>query len=462
MVFFMNAVGDGLWDMNVESGDVIINNEMMRLIGLESQHLTFDKVVDRVHKADRQSFIREMTGLIEGKVDLYKNEFRMMVNDDGFVWIEDRGCAVEKNGMGKVVRVVGVSRDITERRSMEEALELQKQRYKELSYNDWLTGSHNRRAFELMLPIYADESKLPLTILSGDINDLKTVNDAFGHEEGDNVIRYLANAFEEVIGGDSGFVCRWAGDAFLALLPKVTIDGSTNIIDNIRVAFNKRIKGPFKPSISFGYSTMTSPSQNISEILREAEDMVYDVKFLEKGSRKGQIIDVLLQTLYEKNEREESHSKNVSKIAMLMAKAMELGELEVQMYEAAGLLHDIGKTGVDNDILEKKESLTEAEWYSVKRHSEVGYRILMASSKFTNIADAVLYHHERPDGYGYPKGLSGNEIPILAKVIGIADAYDAMSSIRPYRERLSHDEIIGELKKKDLVYNLTVNSYEYF
>ncbi len=147
-----------------------------------------------------------------------------------------------------------------------------------------------------------------------------------------------------------------------------------------------------------------------------------------------------------KNKREEEHSHRVSMLCQDMGHALGLTEGDTEELKTIGLLHDIGKIAIEENILNKREELTEDEWQEIKRHPEIGYRILNTVNDMLEIAEYVLYHHERWDGKGYPKGLKGEEIPLQSRIITIADAYDAMTSQRSYRNALQEETAIEELK----------------
>ena len=193
--------------------------------------------------------------------------------------------------------------------------------------------------------------------------------------------------------------------------------------------------------------TKTEQSQNLDEIFKEIEDEMYRKKLNESTSMRSKTIDLIITTLYEKNDREMSHSKRVSYLCATLAKVMKFDVDSVKQMETAGLMHDIGKIGIEESIINKPNKLNEDEWDKVKRHSEIGYRILSSVNEFSEIAEYILQHHERYDGKGYPKGLSGEEISLQARIICIVDAYDAMTCSRPYKKSLTNEEAISELEK---------------
>jgi putative nucleotidyltransferase with HDIG domain len=142
------------------------------------------------------------------------------------------------------------------------------------------------------------------------------------------------------------------------------------------------------------------------------------------------------------------HSQNVSRYAVLIGKALKLPQEDVDSLELAGILHDIGKIGVDDSILKKKGPLTKRERKAIEKHPVIGAKIIESVTALGPAIETVLYHHERWDGHGYPKGLAGEEIPLLARILGIADAYDAMTTERVYRPALTQEEAVQELKSQ--------------
>lgn len=187
--------------------------------------------------------------------------------------------------------------------------------------------------------------------------------------------------------------------------------------------------------------------ENISQILKKAEDNMYSNKLVEGPSMRSRTIDTIVQALYEKNPREEAHSYRVSELCQQMGIQLGMTEDKIRELEKVGLLHDIGKVAISDVVLEKPGSLTKEEFEEIKKHPEIGYRILGTINEMSQIAEYVLAHHERCDGTGYPKGLKSEEIPLVSKIIAIADAYDAMVSDRPYRKGLAEEVAISEIIK---------------
>ena len=172
---------------------------------------------------------------------------------------------------------------------------------------------------------------------------------------------------------------------------------------------------------------------------------MYRRKLFESQSMRGKAISTIITTLHENNEREEIHSNRVASLCERMGIALDLTEDEITELKTIGLFHDIGKIAIDENILNNTGKLMDYEWKEIKRHPEIGYRILSTANEMSNIAGCVLFHHERWDGKGYPKGIKKEEIPFESRIIAIADAYDAMTSDRSYRRALPEDIVLDEL-----------------
>ena len=200
-------------------------------------------------------------------------------------------------------------------------------------------------------------------------------------------------------------------------------------------------------SVSVGYSVKTQEDQTMEEIFKHAEDDMYRHKLSESLSMRSRTIELIMNSLYEKNVREMQHSKRVSDLCKVIAQELGFEKDDVNELKIAGLMHDIGKIGIDERILNNPRKLTTLEKIEVERHCEIGYRILGSVSDFSKISTFVLEHHERWDGTGYPKGLKGEQITLQARIISVADSFDAMTSDRPYRAALTETEAVEEFRR---------------
>ncbi len=315
-----------------------------------------------------------------------------------------------------------------------------------ISYHDSLTGLYNRRFFEEELKRLDVPRNLPLSIVMGDMNGLKLVNDAFGHAKGDELLCKAARAIQSACRRDD-IVARWGGDEFVILLPKTSSVEAEEIVGRIRRAHEFEHVNSVRVSLSYGWETKLQPEHDMTHVLKSAEDYMYKHKLIENAGLRGNAITTIINALHEKNPREELHSKRVSDICQQLGASIGLSSIEAGRYKLVGLLHDIGKIAIDEDILNKPGRLSDAEFEEIRRHPDIGYRILSTSHDMQDLADCVLAHHERWDGQGYPKGLRGEEIPLVARIIMLADSYDAMTCDRPYRRALSSGEAIAEIRR---------------
>lgn len=343
------------------------------------------------------------------------------------------------NEEGHCFGVVGISRDITKRKTIESKL-----RY--LSEIDMLTGLYNRYSFEEKIKELNSEEHLPLGIIMGDVNGLKLVNDTLGHLEGDELLKAIAKILREAC-EEKGLTFRWGGDEFMMLIPNCTEAHCEEIMAEIEQKCIEADSKLIQLSISLGEVVKFHRDQDIYQCIKRVEEKVYRHKLLQQKSLKSSLMNSLVKTLEEKNMETELHAERVVELSYELGKILDFKVAELDELVIAARLHDIGKIGVNEKILLKPDKLTDEEFEEIKRHPEIGYRIINSSSELGNIAKCVLTHHERWDGKGYPLGLKGLEIPLMARIICIADAYDVMIHDRPYRKSMSHEDAILELKR---------------
>jgi diguanylate cyclase (GGDEF)-like protein len=299
---------------------------------------------------------------------------------------------------------------------------------------------------EEALALSDDSENLPCAVIMGDVNGLKITNDAFGHETGDNLLRHVARMLRNNC-RRSDIIARWGGDEFVVLLPRTTLEEADAIIQKIKHDHVALEESGLHLSLSLGCAVKDTPGKNIRAVLRNAEGNMYQQKLLDGQSYRNAIINTLLATLYEKSMETEGHSKRMEAYCHSIGKILNLSSKELDELSLLAVLHDIGKVAVNPNILRKPGKLTQEEWVEMKRHPEIGYRIVQATPELANVADFILSHHERWDGKGYPRGLRETEIPLLCRILAVTDAYDAMTNKRAYREAISAAEAIAELER---------------
>lgn len=345
------------------------------------------------------------------------------------------------NEKGLLVDYQSVGRDITERKEAEEQL-----RY--LSTHDALTSLYNRHYFEKQMSLMENGEFDPIGLVMCDVDGLKIVNDTLGHDKGDQLLKTVANLINHCF-RKNDIVARVGGDEFAILLPQTSEDTVKHSLSRIRQKVKEynqyTIEIPL--SISVGYAVRTSPETTMSSIFEEADNNMYREKLHSRLSARSSIVQTMMRALEARDFITEGHADRLQVLVVKMARALELSEGTINDLRLLAQFHDIGKVGVPDSILFKKGSLSEAEYSIMQRHCEIGHRIALSAPELVIIADWILKHHEWWNGQGYPLGIKGGDIPLECRILAIADAYDAMTSDRPYRQAMSHEQAVDELKR---------------
>ncbi|MDD4140710.1 MAG: diguanylate cyclase, partial [Eubacteriales bacterium] len=316
---------------------------------------------------------------------------------------------------GNVVGGVITFMDITERREHEEKI-----RY--LNEHDALTGLFNRRVLEHRLNEMDKPENWPLSVIFADINGLKLTNDIFGHAAGDELIQKSAQILAQSC-REKDVVAHIGGDEFVILLPSTSKANAHKLLERIRDGFAGARVAAVKCSISLGVETKTDSDLSLAEILANAENEMYKDKTLNRQTVQQDAIDTIVETLHGRSKREGDHSRSVSELCARLGRALRLNEPQIKTLERAGYLHDIGKIAFDDKAV-TGERLDEDEMEAMQQHAIVGYRILNLFDETLDLSEYVYSHHERWDGKGYPRGLKGEQIPLLSRIVAIAETYD--------------------------------------
>ncbi len=435
----------GGWEYNVTKNIFSPTEEYFSMLGFTSkkQQNNFDLKKDwyeLIHPEDRDKAYNNFMGYIKKNMStMYENVFRLRCKNGKWLWILSRGRRIHSDD-GKLSNIIiGTHIDITDLKRKEEQIEY-------LNYHDQLTGLKNRRSYEKAIKDYIKKDNLPLAVVMADVNGLKLTNDAFGHLCGDNLLIRVSDVLKSQLRPED-FVARIGGDEFIILMPKSNSLDAEKLVDKINKALAQAQSDNMVVSVSFGWATKKDENEDYINVYKRAEYRMYRKKLSERKSKRSESIKIIFRTLQEKSEQERQHSERVSRYCLKIGREMGLSYKEILELETAGLMHDIGKIGIEENILNKKDKLSDEEWRIMKRHSEIGYRILSSANEFNNISNYVLYHHERWDGGGYPRNLKGEEIPLISRIIAVADSFDAMTSQRCYKKSLTKQQAIEEIVK---------------
>lgn len=333
----------------------------------------------------------------------------------------------------------------------------------EIANRDDLTQLGNRRFFYARLQEELQtsaETKHPMTILMMDVDALKAINDEFGHHLGDAALVDLAKLMARCA-RPRDTVARLGGDEFAIIMPNTDRRGASALasrlwqeLDNNPI--HRTPDADIYLGVSIGVSNFPQNGDDPQVLVHWADADLYANKLARKGIAKGffgrdgsqfasGVVGVLCAALDIRDKVTHRHSQRVARMAVAMGRWLELSEPYLTQLANAAVLHDIGKIGVADSVLSKPAGLDESEWKEIRRHPELGYELLRGFDFLKEAAEIVVAHHERYDGAGYPKGLVGDEIPFAARIFSVIDAFDAMTSRRPYRDPLSRDQAFEEL-----------------
>ena len=313
------------------------------------------------------------------------------------------------------------------------------------TFHDELTGLYNRRFIEEEMERLDVERQLPISILMVDINGLKLINDSLGHRKGDELLVKTADILKEVF-RDEDIIARYGGDEFVILLPQTEKEVAQKIVNRIKRKCQITKDDNLVVSLGAGLATKASVKEDIFDVLQEADDKMYQNKLITSESKKNEIVSSLINALGAKSDETKEHTMRMTALANRLGDSIGVSEEQKNQLSLLATLHDIGKISISEEILTKPGKPTEKEWQILKKHPENGYKIASSSSEFAVVAKDILCHHERWDGGGYPRGLEGEKIPFLARIISIIDAYDVMTNERPYSPAISKEEALQEIK----------------
>lgn len=437
----MEATNDGYLDFFVKSREVYISPEWKSIIGYteEDGQDLYGVYISKIHPECRGRLRNIYKEVVNGDAEYFAEEYRIIRGSGDVVWVQQRGKIAEKDENGKPIRIVSTLTNISDRKKYEEEILF-------LSYSDKLTGLRNRAYMDKQFETLDGDEKSKYFVIMGDLNGLKIVNDSWGHLEGDKLIRAVGDVLKSLCESED-IVSRWGGDEFVILIQDKDEEHVSDLIDRIKEAVGQISEFHFKVSIALGYAEKDENNLSSESVMSLAEKRMYRNKLMEDNSARNATISSLLRTLHEKHSETEEHTMRIKNLSFKLGKRLDLPGNKLDELALLSLLHDIGKIGIPEQILMKPYKLTSEEWEVMKGHSEIGYRIAKSTPELSHIAYEILCHHERYDGKGYPNGLRGEDIPILARIINVVDSFDVMTHKREYKAEMDKGYAFEELKR---------------
>ncbi|TEB05390.1 Cyclic di-GMP phosphodiesterase response regulator RpfG [Pelotomaculum schinkii] len=413
-----------IFNANIENANIL---DLLRAPDDEEQNILFANVFNGVFQAADETT----------KISYLKRLKKKIRINNRYIAIEYKLIKHFEQESEKEAVMLILS-DVTDKHAAEEKINY-------LSYHDKLTGLFNRAYVDNFLYELHDEQQLPLSLIMADLNGLKLTNDVFGHVTGDKLLKNIAAVFQECC-RQSDVVARWGGDEFIIILPATNRESCESVCQTIRLTCQKAEADPIELSVALGTATLHSFKDDMLEWFRQAESKMYQDKLTERENNRRRIIRALEKKLWRIEHENEEHCQRIASMVDKLAEQLNLSPDDKRDLHQMAFLHDIGKGVIPLEILEKPLSLTEEEWEMMKKHCDVGYRMAQAINE-PKLAEAILSHHEYFNGMGYPQGRKGEEVPLIARIMAVVDAYDAMTNNRPYKKSIGSEEALAELVK---------------
>lgn len=440
----LQSLGEGVISTDIEGRVVLMNRMAQHLSGWDIGDAKGQLLKDVYRVVDGHTHMPPETSwpdtVLETGIPLkYDNHEVKLVGKSGqMVPIEDMIYPI-LNEEGVTTGVVVIFIDGTEKRLKQDELLY-------LSSYDKLTGLLNRQTFYAKLHELDLPQNCPMVLMLLDINGLKLINEAYGHATGDSLLNEIAIILQRPW-HKAQMVGRVDGDEFAIFFPNATEEVARKVSTEIQEILAEHSFLGYALSISIGYAKKEYVQTTISELHKKAEDDLLRNKFVENQGARLKMVDLLLQSLFKKSEREMSHSKRVGSLARRFGLFLGFSKEEQDALHTAGVMHDIGKIAISTRTLNKERKLSSEEWKEMQRHPEIGFNILSSVNRYAPIAEQVLCHHERWDGKGYPNMIAGEQIPLYSRILNLCDSFDAMTSLRPYRDRVSASEALEEIMR---------------
>ncbi|NCB51042.1 MAG: PAS domain S-box protein [Clostridia bacterium] len=429
---------DKEWTMSFVSAGCyeLTGHEPEALLG--NRKLSFNDLISEEH---REKLWNEWSRAVTEKLN-FRQEYEIITASGEKKWVIEKGQPVY-DSQGNVEALEGIIIDITESKKSIEHINY-------INVHDLMTGVYNRRKYELEKERIESEGRFPVSVIIADINGIRTINEKFGEAEGDRFIIKTAKILQSCF-GECDFIARTGGDEFSIILPGADSHEAGTMLKEVKEAFERYNQSltdtTWAINLSVGFGTKDEKGSSLEEAEKRAEEFMLKRKLFERESYHSSILSTFMATMLVRSQETEEHEKRIAHMCIEIGRKLGLPQHSLDELQLFSMLHDIGKIGIDDRILNKPGKLSEAEMAAMKTHSEIGNRIVGSVSELESVAEYILTHHERWDGEGYPLGKRGEEIPLLSRILAVADAYDAMTQNRVYRKAISREAAIKEIEK---------------
>ena len=458
----------GSWDLDIASHQYLeISDIWKQNFGRpDVGDLTQDEFILFLHPDDQERVREAAASAVKGRRD-YESEYRAVWPDGSIHWMIANGKLLyDSNGDPK--RMIGVTQIIDERKQAEEDRKRELKRVRDLADRDPLTGLLNHRSFYKCLDeevARVTQMGISLSAVMLDMDSFKFFNAAYGHAVGDQVLRQVADRLQSVC-RPQDTLARFGGDEFALLLH----EANGTAVAEIEARLRTRLEGmvflpegqasPIPLTVSIGAALFPAETEDKLRLMKIADERLLRSKAGTSDDTPADhvrralahvdgfsMLDALVTAVDNKDRYTSRHSEDVMRYGVLIAQKLGIEPQEQNTVAVAALLHDVGKIGVPDAILRKPAKLTDEEFLAIKQHPQMGAIMVASVAGLENTLDAVRYHHERWDGGGYPAGLSGEETPLIARIMAGADAYSAMTTDRPYRQGMSRTQALSILEE---------------
>ncbi len=427
--YIIEETGIITWEWNYKTGDIVLSDNWFDLLDFTdftNNHVKFADVFSLIHPEDKDKTEEELEKYLQGEDSFFNIEMRISNSKDDFIWCLLRGSVIESDELKRPIMLRGTFQDITVNKNKDEEIRF-------LSLHDHLTSLPNRRSYEKQINDIDYEKNYPLAIILADVNGLKVINDAFGHEKGDDLLKTVGRVLNAEA-SDNCIVARLGGDEFVFVSPKTNEAQAKQLVNKLLSIFKHKEINGLEVSVSLGMAVKNSKNIPIKQIHNLAESNMYQNKLNLKNSRLH-MVNIIQDKLFKKHPLEKEIVALVNDYALKMLKYLDVLPDEMHVVDVVSKYYNIGVISIDNKVFSSERSFDNQQEMEYRKHVEAGYQIMLSAYNYDEVALGILYHHEKFDGSGYPAGLKGKEIPLASRLVAILATFSRLKIINNSRKK---------------------------